>query len=135
MVMMFPRAGSYAGVLKAFRRLSIELAGRDEHGMMRARALGPGRVEHQQPRELGRYLAEILEVLAAFENVGSSVVVSSTGIPAWVWFFRPYRNTKGLGLFPEMSIHTLFVCKYSRIASDPLSLPIPDRLYPPNGDM
>lgn len=117
---MLPRAERDAGALKVFYGSSVELIGGVEHGMVRPRALGTGGIEHQQACELRRHLAQILEVLAVFENVGDSVVV--------------YRITKGLGLLPEMSIHTLFVCKYSRIASDPLSLPIPDRLYPPNGD-
>jgi hypothetical protein len=39
-----------------------------------------------------------------------------------------YRITKGLGALPAISIQTLLVCKYSWIASDPLSRPIPDRL-------
>lgn len=39
-----------------------------------------------------------------------------------------YLITNGFGAFPAMSIHTLFVCRYSRIASIPLSRPIPERL-------
>ena len=36
--------------------------------------------------------------------------------------------TKGFGAFPTVSIQTLFVCRYSRIASIPLSRPSPDLL-------
>jgi len=46
-----------------------------------------------------------------------------------------YLSPNGLAVLPSMSIHTLLVCRYSRIASIPPSRPKPDLLNPPNGVM
>lgn len=48
---------------------------------------------------------------------------------------RRQRITKGFGTSVSVEIQTVLVCRYSLIASCPLSRPMPLCLYPPNGAM
>lgn len=111
---MGPRWRRHAGGANRLKRVLVKQVCRFQHGMMRPSAFRSGRSQHEQARELRGSLAQVLELLAGIDDVGRGRVV--------------YRITNGFGLLPEMSIHTLFVCKYSRMASAPLSRPMPERL-------
>ena len=76
---------------------------------------GAGRLKHQQPGQLRRHLLQVLEVSLHRQYVSSRLVVD-------------HLITNGFGAFPAVSIQTLLVCRYSRIASIPFSRPIPDLL-------
>ena len=112
--MMAPRVRGHAGGLNRVGGTLVKMVGRFENGMVRPRRLRSGCRQHQQAGQLRGNLAKVLEVFAGFDDIRCRRVV--------------YRITNGFGLLPEMSIHTLFVCKYSRMASAPLSRPMPDRL-------
>ncbi len=115
----------------------VKAFGGFEHRMVGSCAFASGGGQHEQPRQLRSDLPQILEMLLSEQDVGDGFVVNI--FPAIGGFHgdlftqfgtprRTYLMMNGFGAFPAMSIQTLFVCKYSRIASIPLSRPIPDRL-------
>ena len=112
--MVLAGAQGHTRLVQCFERIAVELSGGSDYGMMRPRTWRSGRSQYQQTGQLRGHLAQIFEAASRFENIGGGLVV--------------YRSTNGLGVLPEISIHTLFVCRYSRIASMPLSRPMPDRL-------
>src|SRR5579885_2944517 len=118
---MTPGARSRAGTLYGVGGFGVQMHGRFQHGMSGNTAAGAGGLKHQQTRELRGHLPEILKRFSRFEYVRDGGFVE-------LCCKRLHRITNGFGLLPEMSIHTLLVCRYSRIASAPLSRPIPDRL-------
>ena len=65
--------------------------------------------------KLRGHLFQVLEVNLHRKYVGRCLVVD-------------HLITNGFGAFPAVSIQTLLVCRYSRIASIPFSRPIPDLL-------
>ncbi len=77
----------------------------------------PGSLKHQQSGQLGRNLLQVFEVRLHCDGVGNDLIVNLS-----------HRITNGFGALPEVSIQTLLVCRYSRIASIPFSRPIPDLL-------
>lgn len=77
----------------------------------------PGCFQNQQSSQLRRNLLQVFEVRLHSDRVGNSLIV-----------YPGHRITKGFGALPEVSIQTLLVCRYSRIASMPFSRPIPDLL-------
>src|SRR5258705_7690003 len=51
-----------------------------------------------------------------------------------LFWYVSYLCTNGFGTSDAVEIQTLFTCRYSFSISWPLSRPMPERLYPPNGD-
>jgi len=77
----------------------------------------PGRFQNQQSGQLRGHLFQVLKVRLHCDRVGNGLIVSLS-----------HRITNGFGALPEVSIQTLLVWRYSRIASIPFSRPIPDLL-------
>ena len=100
---------------ESIRGMIVNLLRRREHRMIGR--LAASRFQDQQPGELRRHLLQILEPSLRRQYVFNGLVVN----------FR-HRITNGFGALPAVSIQTLLVCRYSRIASIPFSRPMPDRL-------
>lgn len=89
---------------------------RRKHRMIGNSHFAAGGFQNQKAGKLRGDLLQVLEVRLGGEDIAGGLIVDH------------YRITNGFGTFPAMSIHTLFVCRYSRMASIPFSRPIPDRL-------
>ena len=129
--MMAAGAGSWMGAAQTVGGVAMKLGRGDEHGMVRRAFFRAGGGEDEQAGQLRRDLTQVFEVAAVFENVDDGGVVDEMrqrlgGRHAVI--ARAYRITNGFGALPAMSIQTLLVCRYSRMASRPLSRPMPERL-------
>src|SRR5581483_11567775 len=77
---------------------------------------GSGGRKDQPSGQLRGHLFQVFKAPLICADVNSGCVIDG------------HRITNGFGALPAMSIHTLLVWRYSRMASMPLSRPIPERL-------